>query len=660
MRIQLVGWDSVGLRCPDVNVKFAAGDQLPRVTLVQMPNGTGKTTTLALLKAALTGGAETWQAERVMEFAPKEGATAEGKFLVRLLIDDKPLAIELTLSFIDGLVTYRTTSPAAGGVREGWHPPTDARRFLSERFVGLFVFDGELASRMLDQSQQRAEEAIDALCQLDLLDHVGQVAELAWQRSTKDKSGAKTESGLAAARSKEKQLDERLKLLKKKRREANERLAAVEKKLEGQDKDLTEKLASDEKNRAALEALRLEEKGKEADLDKATTVAMTVIRQPHLLSQPFGKALVALKLNLDKAKLPDATSRQFFVELAEEINCICGRQIGPAERTHIAEKAKQYLGEDISGVLNSMKQDIGLLVATPDTEIVTLPQAMQTLVTAVDEFQKVKTRRQGLEEKLIVEGGDEAKRLREQVVALQREQKDLEELVEEMERAPTDADDEKTVCIAWVERQLSSIRKKIAEITGTVDLRKRTDVIKDLVAKAKNRARDQLRQVLVAECNTRLATILAASPVKIKEIQNCIVLEGQREASVGQTLAVGYTFLTSVLGRGAHEFPLVVDSPAGPLDDRVRAQIGAMIPKLCKQFVAFTITTERHDFVPALEKAAAGDVRYLTLFRKTTSASKLKGALPTSGVIETGNAYLVEGKKYFDEFSFATEAELGS
>jgi DNA sulfur modification protein DndD len=526
--------------------------------------------------------------------------------------------------------------------------------------VGLFVFDGELASRMLDPSQQRAEDAIDALCQLDLLDHAGAVAEVAWQRSTKDKAGAKTESGLTAAKSKEKQLDERLKLLKKRHREAKDRLVTVTKALEGQDKSLAEKLANDEKNRAALEALRLDEKGKEAALDKATTVAMSVVRQPHLLCQPFGRALVALKLNLDKAKLPDATSRQFFVELAEDANCICGRPIGPAEKAHIAEKAKQYLGEDISGVLNSMKQDIGLLVATVDQETLTLPQAMQALATAVDEFQKVKTRRQGLEEKLVAEAGDEAKRLREQVIALQQDQKKLRDLIDEMERAATDADDDKTVCIAWVERQLGAIRKKIAEITGTVDLRKRTDLIKELVTRSKARARDHLRQVLVTECNTRLASILAASPVKIKDIQNSIVLEGQREASVGQTLAVGYTFLTSVLGRGAHEFPLVVDSPAGPLDDRVRAQIGAMIPKLCKQFVAFTITTERHDFVPALEKAAAGDVRYLTLFRKTASSSQLKHPLPKSGVLETGNAYLVEGKKYFDEFSFATEAELGA
>ena len=657
MKIRMLGWEAEGLRCPDVKVKFGDDKDLPRVTLIQMPNGTGKTTTLALLKAALTGTAESWQPERVMEFAPKGGKNPEGRFIVRLLVDDKPLTIELTLSFIDGLVTYRTTSPAAGGVREGWHPPSDARRFLSEKFVGLFVFDGELANRMLDASQQRAEDAIDALCQLDLLEHAGNVAEVSWQRSTKDK-GVKTESGLAAAKTKERQLDDRAKLLKKKLREAKDRLGTVKKALEGQDKDLAEKLANDEKNRASLEQLRLSEQAAEAALDKATIAAMAVVRQPHKLANQLGKGLVTLKLNLDKAKLPDATSRQFFVELAEEENCICGRPIGPAEKERIGEKAKQYLGEDVSGVLNSMKQDIGLLVAGEDQEPVTLQSAMQDLANAEDAFQKTRTRRQGLEEKLVAEAGDEAKRLREQVVANQQEQKKLEDLIDEMERAPMDGDDERTVCIAWVEKQLASVRKKISEITGTVDLRKRTDVIKELVTRSKLRARDHLRQVLVSECNASLGKILAASPVRIKGIQNSILLEGQREASVGQTLAVGYTFLTSVLGRGAHKFPLVVDSPAGPLDDRVRAEIGAMIPKLCEQFVAFTITTERHDFVPALEKAAAGDLRYITLFRKTAAAGKLKAALPKSGVQESDNGILVEGKKYFDEFSFATEAEL--
>jgi DNA sulfur modification protein DndD len=658
MKIRMVGWESDGLRCPDVKVKFSAGDDLPKVILIQMPNGTGKTTTLALLKAALTGSAEAWQQERVMEFAPKDGAGSDGKFLVRLLVDDKPLAIELTLSFIDGTVTYRTTSPASGGVREGWHPPPDARRFLSDKFVGLFVFDGELAHRMLDATQQRAEDAIDALCQLDLLEHAGNVAEFSWQRSTKDKQGAKTESGLEARKTKERKLDDRLRQLKKHHKEAKDRLATVSKALEGYDKDLAEKLANDEKNRRALENLRLEEKAREAALDKANATAMGVIRQPHQLSALLGNALVSLKLNLDKAKLPDATSRQFFVELAEEVSCICGRPIGEAERKHIAEKARHYLGEDISGVLNSLKQDIGLLVATHDKEAISLPVAISALADAVNESQKTKTRRQALEEKLIGEAGDEAKRLREQVKAQQEEKRKLADLIAEMERAPIEGDDDRTVCIAWVERQLALNRKQIAEITGTVDLRRRTDVIKDLVTKAKLRAREHLRKVLVAECNGHLAKILVASPVSIKSIQNSIVLEGQREASVGQTLAVGYTFLTSVLGRGANKFPLIVDSPAGPLDDRVRAEIGSMIPKLCEQFVAFTITTERHDFVPALEKAANADVRYLTLFRKTAGGKALKAKLPQAGVIESRNAFLVEGKKFFDEFSFATEAEL--
>jgi DNA sulfur modification protein DndD len=658
MKVRMLGWEAKGLRCPDAKVRFDAGDQFPKVTLIQMPNGTGKTTTLTLLKAALTGSAEKWKADYVMEFAPKEGGTGDGNFLIRLLVDEKPLIIELKLSFLDGSVSYRTTSPAAGGVKEGWHPPEDARRFLSEKFVGLFVFDGELASRMLDPAEQGADGAIDALCQLDLLDHVGTAAELSWERSTKDKQGAKTESGLAVTKNKEKQLHDRRNKLKQHLKEAKERLTLVANALAGQDKDLAAKLTEDEKNRAILEKLRLEEQAGEAALDKANSAVMSLMRQPHKLATPFASALVALKLNLDRVKLPDATSRQFFIELADEPNCICGRPIGPSEKLRIHEKSKDYLGEDISGILNSLKQDVGLLVASTDSEESRLPEAMIQLASVVKSYQEVRTRRLSLHEKLVAEAGDEAKRLRDQVVKLKKEKDELEAIIKEMARAPIASDDDKTYCILWFERELDKVRKKISEITGTVDLRKRTDVIKELVSKAKLRAREHLREVLVSECNRRLESILAASPVRIHSIQNSIVLDGQREASIGQTLAVGYTFLTAVLGRGAHQFPLVVDSPAGPLDDRVRAEIGAMIPKLCEQFVAFTITTERHHFVPALSESAEGSVRYLTLFRRTVASSKLKTALPTHGVHESENAVLVEGKKYFDEFSFATEAEL--
>ena len=65
MRIEIAGWESEGLRCPDVAVDLRRGGQVPSVSLVQMPNGTGKTTTLELLNAALSGSAQDWRPEQV-------------------------------------------------------------------------------------------------------------------------------------------------------------------------------------------------------------------------------------------------------------------------------------------------------------------------------------------------------------------------------------------------------------------------------------------------------------------------------------------------------------------------------------------------------------------------------------------------------------------
>jgi DNA sulfur modification protein DndD len=58
MQISLAGWAVSGMRCPDITIDLTGKNGTPaRVALVQMPNGTGKTTTLNLLRAALTAAA---------------------------------------------------------------------------------------------------------------------------------------------------------------------------------------------------------------------------------------------------------------------------------------------------------------------------------------------------------------------------------------------------------------------------------------------------------------------------------------------------------------------------------------------------------------------------------------------------------------------------
>ncbi len=188
MEITLLGWSALGLRCPDHQVNLCPDNSNKpyHATLVQMPNGTGKTTTLNLLRATISGSARDWNQDpkRILELRRSGGTTQTGQFIVRLAINGNPLTFELNLNFKDRKVFYRTTFGA--GIRDGFHPPPQLRRFLNPEFVSLFVFDGELANNLLDSKQTRAREAIDSLFQLSLLKDLAKVFQENWENHVKD------------------------------------------------------------------------------------------------------------------------------------------------------------------------------------------------------------------------------------------------------------------------------------------------------------------------------------------------------------------------------------------------------------------------------------------------------------------------------------------
>lgn len=70
-QVRLLGWKASGLRCPDHEIVLTRADGKPHhVSLIQMPNGTGKTTTLELLRAAFSGPEAWTDATSITEFAP--------------------------------------------------------------------------------------------------------------------------------------------------------------------------------------------------------------------------------------------------------------------------------------------------------------------------------------------------------------------------------------------------------------------------------------------------------------------------------------------------------------------------------------------------------------------------------------------------------------
>jgi DNA sulfur modification protein DndD len=657
MRIDLAGWSSRGLRSPDVDIDLTGDDGAPaKVALIQMPNGTGKTTTLELIKATLSNTAGTWNPDKVRSFRRRLDNRPEGQFVVRLLINGRPLTFELTLDFENGATRYRTTNLGSGGIASGWTPPPDVHRFLSPEFLRLFIFDGEFADELFDPTRAEADRAIDALCQLYLLKDVSDFAEGEWDRKSKA-GGPKTDAGLMRYQGEQTALLKRENELRRMETAAVREVERLSKLITDLDAKITERLSSMKSTQAehasALQSLN----DARRDVMVAAGGAMSAIRMPLAIHREFGNRLIALKENLDHLRLPENTSAQFFEELVHEDECICGREMTAGARAEITARAKRYLDADESGTINALKSDIDKFTAHDGEEPLDkrLTDQLRALGTARRAEHQADQLVRTLKQKLIDAGDEQLKAWQSELDESQGKYAEFHGVLSRV-RGDGLPDEDPIWSLKQLEKKKSEVSAKIAGITQTVTLRKQTDLLKTILNRAAELARAEIKQDLVAEANQRLRGILINDPIEIAQIDRSLRLADQEGASVGQTLSVGYTFLMSVLNRGNNNFPLVVDSPANPIDADVRHNIGTLIPELCTQFVGFTINTERQGFVPALEQTAAS-IKYLTLFRKTEGTKRLMGGLPRQGVTETETAVLIEEREYFMNFGLGSEEE---
>jgi len=106
---------------------------------------------------------------------------------------------------------------------------------------------------------------------------------------------------------------------------------------------------------------------------------------------------------------------------------------------------------------------------------------------------------------------------------------------------------------------------------------------------------------------------------------------------------------------GTHSFPLVVDSPAGPLDLAVRRQVAKIIPKLTDQFVAFTISSERQGFVDDIKARSDKSIRSLTVLRKSDYSNKLVEELKPNVVHNSTDGYVIDDEEFFNQIDIEEE-----
>lgn len=658
MQISLAGWAVSGLRCPDITIDLTGKSGRPaRVALVQMPNGTGKTTTLTLLRAALTGSAKDWSPTEIRDLFRPGADNDSGQFRVTLLVDGKPLTFELLLDFEAGTAAYRTSLPSSGGVVRRWDPPSNMLQFLTPAFLDLFIFDGEFADDLLNQGTQRADEAIAALCQLGLLDNIANTVEQQWKRAT-SQGGPKSSAALGKLNTERDELIAHQAKLVKARDAAQRKLEQGTSEAAALEKKIADKVGSVETTKTQHGEAQLALQNANNAVSKASGSVMSLMRMPLALHPSFSEQLILLKDNLDKLRLPETSSAQFFDDLVKDEECICGRPMTDAAAAEITKRAKGYLDYDESATINALKSDITRFVSPSQEQSrhEQLEMALAALTKAKRQQREAQQTLNVLTKKLIDAGDAELEAWKTALDALTTTLERYRQAILDIDSPSEEETGGIILSLKLVKKKLDEVNGKIADLSKTVELKNKTDILNAILDKAGTLARDTIRDDLLRATNERLEIVLANDPVRVGRIDQSLHLANQSGASAGQKLSVGYTFLMSALSRGNNDFPLIVDSPAGPIDEGVRRNIGKLIPELCTQFVGFTINTERPGFVQALERAS-DDCLFLTMFRRTDGTKRLEANLPSDGVVQTDTATLVRDRDYFMRFDVTDEED---
>jgi DNA repair exonuclease SbcCD ATPase subunit len=399
------------------------------------------------------------------------------------------------------------------------------------------------------------------------------------------------------------------------------------------------------------------EKAKVA-LSSATGDLWQSIRTPHALSTVFEKEMIDLKAHLDRLKLPESATRQFFQELAEADACVCGRPIDDGIRQEILRRSEEYLGDDDNAFLNSMK----LLIANkvekdPGSHNQDAAKLSEFVIQLEMEMLAAKGEVEFIENE--ASSKNPAIMVAQKLVANLTAEKKV--LTQEMEKYS-----HKVRSGKWADSwNLEELRKKLdhaedqlAEITHTLGLKEKRDSLVSIFESAKSMATDRLGQAITLEANDRIKKLMPDNDVQIEAIGTYLKLKGKSGGSEGESLSLAYAFLATLFDRANHRLPFVVDSPANPIDDEVRRKVAQLVPRLSHQFIAFTITSERPHFVNNITRDVPDSVQHITLFRKGNLELEESTKIAFD-VVESNDGFVVKGESFFNQFHQEKEENNG-
>ncbi len=630
MKMSILGIEYKNIRkISELKLSFVdANGKSIKNNFVMMANGTGKTTTMELIKGLMDGSAADWSAKKIKTFAPTTSHSDEGVFSIAVKFDERQYKYFLYMNYKTGTANIKTTTTTLGGMEDGRHLPDALKGIFTPEFVRRFVFDGEQAEKTMDSSSNEAEETIRYLYRLDELDEIIATNQRILSE-IQDAEGSKgSKSSLSNLRTRQEGVKTTISKLQKRAAHLRKDIKTFE---DERKEKITQRDALDKNyetlNQEKQEILNLQQHNKDS-IDAQISEIIRLSKSPYLISQEFCDRMYGLGSSMTKLKLPKTISKDFFVELAHAKDCICGRCIGESEKKTILENAEKYLGSDQQSVLNAIKSS--LMACSYDSS---LSDAFTELSKLREEANRLQTRLNTNAEKLLKAGGEEAAKLKaridelEKYIAVSKYQLDIIESKDENNEELTEDNN-----LYKAQLLYKDYEHKIASATRTNAALYRKEVVESLVFAIKEQATAELKKEIIRKANEKIQKVITDDFIEIDNIDRYIKLKERSGASQGQTLGIAYCFLGTLFEDSELEFPFIIDSPTGSMDFDKREAVADIIPKVFNQMISFVQSAEVKRFADRFYDNP--DAQYLTIV-----------VSPSSGMVEVH-----EGIDFFDSY----------
>ncbi len=611
MNIKLLSLEYDNIReFENLEISFTNESQdVSPVNLVQMPTGTGKTTTIKLLRYTFSGKANDekyFPPDKIKSFSPQFSTNkTKGEFKVKLKIDGEIVYISLELDYKNGTARYYTSkaSEEGGGRERGFNLDTDIKSLLTPNFVELFVFDGEKAQEILDIDENIAEDAIKFLYYLDKFSNLESQIDkkIEEKRSSTTVTNTETQKGLSQTKTRLEKRRKTLKKLKEQKEDLETDIEENEEKIEEIRNEIDDYDELDEQTKNDLKETKEEIKEINQKINQNTIKILNNFRNPINIHPIIRTRLQKLKSKMVSLKLPRATAKEFFQELIDEDisggTCICGRELEEEHKEHIKEKMDDFLSQQQISIINAVKSSIRDIPEDKPVleDLITEGKSLKIeLNKKKDKLNRLRARRNSeIDENYRKKKQEEMEKLEEEI---EEKEEVLELLTESDQRELED------LRLSWEENiplckeEVEKWDKKLSEATNTVEFTQKARNLKEIINEIKNRSLEKLKGEIKDKTNLKTKKILDRNDIIVDEISNSLKIEERSGVSEGQTLSIAYAFLSSLFEKSPHNLPFIVDTPAGPLDKKVRREVAKLLPKLFDQLVIFITSAEKPSF----------------------------------------------------------------